>query len=118
MDAFDNFMIFIALIGNLFLYFQAFSLFQQRAHLSWEENGANVRLISYIYSIIISLIWVIYAGVNSSWSVFISSFEAMLGSSISTIIIVFYSIKNTKPKITDCTIEQPLVDESTTNPYE
>ena len=94
MDAFDKFMLFIGVIGNFFIYFQAYSFWEQRATLTWDEKGSRTRIISYIYSMTIASIWVAYAVYISSWGIIISSGEVVVGCSLCLLIINYYSWKN------------------------
>ncbi len=94
---FDDFMYLVAGVGNLFLFIQAWSLWQARHGLSWHQQGAAMRITSYFYSVIIATIWVVYGAMEGSWSVVISSAEAAMGSSICATIILTYSFLNDRP---------------------
>ena len=105
--AFDDFMYGVAAVGNLFLFLQAWSLWQSRNSLSWHQHGAAMRIASYAFSITIATIWVVYGATEGSWSVVISSAEAAMGSSICATIILTYSFLNDRPALPSATPMQP-----------
>lgn len=94
MAAYDDFMIFIGVVGNFFLYFQAYSLFQQRHKLTWKEEGAYMRVISYTWSCTCFVFWIVYAVLNSLSVVLVSTVIGLAGSSSCIGIISFYSFVN------------------------
>lgn len=101
MTSYDDFMIFIGVVGNFFLYFQAYSLFQQRTKLGWNEDGAYMRMGSYSWSCTCFVFWIVYAALNHLTVVLVSTVIGLMGSGLCITIIVFYSFYNN-------TLENPL----------
>jgi len=102
-------MIFIAIVGNLFLYFQAYVLLKQKKTILSSNEGSTIRLASYTYSVVCSFFWIIYAGLHQNWVVLISSTIAITGSTLCVIILMYYQHKNKRPIVLSSDIENDLL---------
>jgi hypothetical protein len=94
---YDNYMYFIAIVGNFSAYFQAYQIFKDRRSIKWSSPGSYSRILSYVWSIWVCISWIIWAALEVSNTVMISTVIALGGSMLCLIIITASSCINNSP---------------------
>ncbi|AYV75158.1 MAG: hypothetical protein Terrestrivirus1_32 [Terrestrivirus sp.] len=112
--SYENYMYFIAIVGNFSSYFQAYQLVKDRSSIKKNNPGHCSRIISYIWSVWICISWIIWAAFNQSDTVIISSSIA-LGGSILCVSIIFVATYSNSLRDTNKDTENLLVTSSPKN---
>lgn len=90
-DVFDIYMYVVAVLGNFFLYFQAFQLWKIRSRLNFQEAGSVSRYISYLIPLWVAISWLVYAYTYNNQPLKISSTVALVGTVGCLSILTTYS---------------------------
>jgi len=84
-EFYEKYMIFIAIIGSLFLYIEAFNIYKNK-------STYNISPLAFSLVLFVSLNWAVYAYVLENIVIMISSVLAIIGSSI--ILFLFWIYRN------------------------